>query len=65
MTKEQTPHERGFYEGSRGLPATRYAAQEDQNEYDRGRRAGGRALAEDSFARIDRSIAARDAFDRR
>jgi hypothetical protein len=63
--QEQSPYDRGFYEGSRGLPITLYARQEDQNEYERGHVEGVKALAEDTFARIEGSNAAQDAFARR
>ncbi len=42
-TPQQTPYERGFYEGSRGLPVTLYAIQNEQNEYERGRQDGVQA----------------------
>lgn len=44
--KTETPYERGYYEGSRGLPITLYAMQMEQNEYERGRRDGTEARQE-------------------
>lgn len=41
-----TPYERGFYEGSRNLPLTIFAKQEDQNSYERGRQDGIEACRE-------------------
>lgn len=43
MDNNETPYERGFYEGSRDLPVTLYAIQNDQNEYERGKRDGSEA----------------------
>lgn len=42
-TTEQTPYERGFYEGSRALPLTNYANKTAHAEYLKGRVAGNEA----------------------
>jgi len=86
MAINQTPYQRGFYDGSRGLTAVYYPPQPGNPhvEYQRGFEEGGRerdrlnsrpinpalkpetrALAEDTFARIESNNAAVDAFYRK